>query len=378
MTSIASFFARHRYTARFLTSLLTLATFGCGENGENADSSGENSTDASGENASSDSPAEETSADGNTHDDGDDAESSNVTDSMDEQDEGTSTGDESESSDDNDDGSSSGDEDGDGDLVEIPGVPCGGPSVLSLPGTLGMVTNNAIEAKSGRGFALSYPCGLRKGGKYTVVLNMHGTMPEENLRGYQHTYFPAHEYMDSHHVIVILPIAADSQWRDAADREYVLAAIEQSYAWLEGVKLEKMWVVGHSWGGYYIKTGDPAGNAGFACDSALQKYNVRGVIPLAGGPAFPTCDISIVHVTGSEDSAGLPVPDMSELAKNHGCGERMAADNIVDGSDTCEVHLYPTCDDKKVYADYLRIGKGHLEIIEPNVMKSLLDIIRDQ
>lgn len=266
---------------------------------------------------------------------------------------------------------------GSGDDLTIPEVPCGGPETVGIPGMLGIVTLNALEENSQRGFALSYPCNMNTRDRYTVLLNMHGTMPEETLRGYQHFYFPAHEFMESHNVVVITPIAAADQWRDDADQRYVLDTIAQVYRWLEGAQLEKMWLIGHSWGGYYIKTGDPGNNAGFACDPGLAEYDVQGVIALAGGPTPPSCDISHLHVTGSADPAGTPIPDLTPEASTHGCSARSRIDDIVDGSSICVVHEYPDCADGFIFGDYEREGKGHLEAIEPNVMLSILDEITE-
>jgi hypothetical protein len=186
---------------------------------------------------------------------------------------------------------------------------------------------------------LTYPCNKHEGAAVTFVLNLHGTMPEEDLKLYQHSYFAASSLTDSHNLIVAEPKSVVSQWGNGdngQDLPHLYEVIDTVYS-LFGSKfhINGLWVAGHSWGAMFAKS--------FVCDAKLAE-RARGVIGMSGGSTgvgggglggflgggggagTTGCAdrISQVHTVGDQEvSGGVPgLPDRTAAATKHGARRR--------------------------------------------------------
>jgi hypothetical protein len=253
-----------------------------------------------------------------------------------------------------------GPEDGDpsGPIVMAEGVPCGpNPSLFGLTST-----NVTI---GGRGVHVAYPCNKHKGAPVVFILNLHGTMPSEELKLYQVAYFSANTLVDSHNFITAAPKAIGQQWGredGGADLPHIMEVIDWVYTTFADFDIRAMCVAGHSWGAM--------NSTNFACDPAIAD-KLRGAVLQSGSGMNPACAASIsVISSAAEDDIG-PVIDQGAVPAGHGCGEpqtNMVGNNV-------ETH-WPDCDPGFAHANYFMLGKGHSDYMDAEVVKRIGDLIK--
>jgi hypothetical protein len=242
-------------------------------------------------------------------------------------------------------------------VVAIPGVACGpNPSLFGL-------TSTNVQI-GGRNVHVAYPCNKRKGAPVTFILNLHGTMPLEELKLYQVAYFAANELVNSHNFITVAPISAGSQWGNddgGVDLPHLKQVIDWVYTTFTDFDIRSMWIGGHSWGAMFTTT--------YACGAELSD-KVRGVILMSTFPTMPACSgrISVINTNAENDIAG-PL-DQGDVPMQHGCGAPMTS-KIGNNEET----FWPNCQ-QFVHANYLMFGKAHADYIDAEVVKRIADLIK--
>lgn len=318
--------------------------------------------------------------------------------------------------------------------IRVPDVPCEPPSARCPDDDTtcsGIVSErgNVTEPGTGREFFLDYSCGLRPGGKAIFILNVHGIGANAN---WQRHYFPALDYKDEYGLIIATGKSAGISFNSEADDEYVRGMIDYVAEAFSDVDIA-FWVAGHSAGGGYSrrwlcnesalrdKAVGSVSLAGGRIDgmgtSPAEAIAAAGGLPPGagggapgggpppgggggGGPGGPSCgELSHIYSTGSIDSlGGNPVPDTSTLAAELGCGARIRHADIVDEEGghvydardrepplpgwgrearpgTTEFYEFPNCRDGRVVADFIRLGKGHTEGLEPKVTEEIVRLV---
>jgi hypothetical protein len=252
-----------------------------------------------------------------------------------------------------------GPEDGDpsAPIVDVPGIPCGpNPSLAGLTST-----NTTI---GGRDVHVAYPCNKHAGAPVTFILNLHGTMPDENLKLYQVAYFSANNYVDSHNFITVAPKSVVSQWGNGdggVDRPHIMEVIDWVYSTFADFDIRQMWVAGHSWGAMYTTT--------FACDPAIAD-KVRGAMLQSGSGMNPACADRISVISSAAEMDIGPVVNQGGVPASHGCGPEQT--NMVGNN----VETYwPDCNPGFVHSNYLMLGKGHIDYMDPEVVERIADLI---
>lgn len=252
-----------------------------------------------------------------------------------------------------------GPEDGDpsAPIVEVPGIPCGpNPSLAGLT-----TTNTTI---GGRDVHVAYPCNKHAGAPVTFILNLHGTMPDENLKLYQVAYFSANNYVDSHNFITVAPKSVVSQWGNGdggVDRPHIMEVIDWVYSTFADFDIRQMWVAGHSWGAMYSTT--------FVCDPEIAD-KVRGAMLQSGSGMNPACADRISVISSAAEMDIGPVINQGGVPASHGCGPEQT--NMVGNN----VETYwPDCNPGFVHANYFMLGKGHIDYMDAEVVERIADLI---
>lgn len=252
-----------------------------------------------------------------------------------------------------------GPEDGDpsGPVVEVPGVPCGAnPSLFGLTST-----NFTI---GGRDVHVAYPCNKHAGAPVTFVLNLHGTMPSEELKLYQVAYFSINNYADSHNIISVAPKSVVSQWGNGdggVDDPHIMEVIDWVYSAFSDFDIRQMWVSGHSWGAMY--------STNFACDPRIAD-KVRGAVLESGSGIPPTCADRLSIISSAAENDIGPVIDLGGIAASHGCGAEQTnmVGNNVEG-------YWDGCNPGFTYATYFMLGKAHADYMDDVVVARIADLI---
>lgn len=281
-----------------------------------------------------------------------------------------------------------GDPNGSGPVVTIPDARCG-PTIGLADGFVdgsGIPGPGAPNIKiGGRDVVLSYPCDKQAGAHVTFILNLHGTMPLEELKFYQHGYFSAHKHVNTHSLIVATPksVASTGQWGNqdgGEDLPHLYEVIDWVYSKFSDFKITGMWVAGHSWGSMYAKN--------FVCDAMLAD-KVRGVIGQSGGPTLAgaglggalgggggggcAARISQIHTVGDAEGGEAGVPDQSSVATPHGCAGRSMPRDIGDGQ---MLYEWPNCDPGWVHFNFVMGAHEHITAINDNVVLHILEAIK--
>ncbi|MDD9933656.1 MAG: hypothetical protein OXT09_08640 [Myxococcales bacterium] len=259
-----------------------------------------------------------------------------------------------------------GPEDGDpsAPIIAIPEVACGGPM-----GGFGLGSPN--HQLDGRDMIVTYPCNKHAGAPATFFLNLHGTTPVSQ-HFYQHGYFAAHQYAESHNLIVVTPSSVVMQWGNGdngEDEPHLMNVIEWVYANLDGpdkFDIRGMWVGGHSWGGGYT--------ARFGCLPELAD-RVRGLVLMSGGGVGgfggAACADSVSVIISMAEGDGRMPSDQASVAAGHGC-EAAQTEMILDN-----VHTYwAGCDPGFVHANYYMLGKEHATFMDDEAVLSIVDWIK--
>jgi hypothetical protein len=256
---------------------------------------------------------------------------------------------------------------------------------------------NATDPATDRVFYLEWPCDLEEGEDVTFILNIHGA---GSYSGWQHQYFPASDYVDSHRLVVATPTALTAEpirrWTEEADDEHLHNIVNMVIDEFGAENIRAFWLAGHSQGG--------ATSHRIVCDDFFGD-KVDGLLSLAGGrigmrPEEAACEFSHIFTTGDYDSAGRAgVPSVSPVADGFNCGDRVRTRMIEDtepgkvydgrtegrpdrrgwGGEPApgfsDVFEFPNCDGGRVVADVIRYGKGHTEGLEPLVTEALIDLV---
>jgi hypothetical protein len=266
-----------------------------------------------------------------------------------------------------------GDPNGSGNVVSIPEVSCGPAAGLDAfvagTGIPGPGTPNLQIG--GRDVVLSYPCDKREGAHVTFILNLHGTMPEETLKLYQHGYFSAHKLVTSHNLIVATPrsVSAAGQWDNGApeDIPHLYDVVDWVYEHFGSkFQITGMWLAGHSWGSMFAKR--------FVCDPMFVD-KIRGVVGQSGGPTGPACGdrISQIHTAGELEGGAALNPDQSAVAAAHGC-DAMAP--IMDIGNGQMLYNWPNCDPGWVHFNFVMGGHEHITAIDDPVVLYIVEGIK--
>jgi hypothetical protein len=286
---------------------------------------------------------------------------------------------------------------------------------------------SVIDEETGRKFYLDTPDDLVVGRPLTFLLNLHGG---GSFGAWQRLYFPAHDYADSHGLVIATPTAATAEpfrhWTAEADDEHLKNVVDLVTVLFGPPNIAAFWLVGHSQGGM---TARRLLADSFFADRAdgwlsLSGGRIGGVqlaedfgppAPPGAGPAAgtfpalaelrqvwarraepPKADLSFIFATGEHEIAGLP--DESPWAEHYGAGARVRLPDVVDTEagqahdriresystpawgltprpGRAEVYQYTGARDGRVIADVVRLGKGHTEGLEPNITRELVQLM---
>jgi hypothetical protein len=243
-------------------------------------------------------------------------------------------------------------------VIAVPNLKCG-PN----PSLFGLTSTNVVIG--GRKVHVAYPCNKHKGAPVTFILNLHGTMPAEELKLYQVAYFAANNYVTSHNLITVAPISAGSQWGNddgGKDLPHLKEVIDWTYSTFKDFDIRSMWIGGHSWGAMFTTK--------YACNAELQD-RVRGVVLMSTSPMLPACAsrISVINTNAENDIAG-PLPQ-GNVPMQHGCGAQVMM-KLGNNDQT----LWPNCTKGFVHSNYLMFGKAHADYMDDVVVKSIVDLIK--
>jgi len=272
-----------------------------------------------------------------------------------------------------------GDPNGTGEVVSIPEVRCGPAAGLDAfvagTGIPGPGTPNVQIG--GRDVVLSYPCDKREGAHVTFILNLHGTMPDETLKTYQHGYFSAHRLATSHNLIVATPksMSPVGQWGNGdngVDTPHLYEVVDWVYSTFSKFQITALWIGGHSWGSAFTKS--------FVCDPMFVD-KARGAIGMSGGPTGVgglgggdcAARLSQIHTNGELEGGEAGVPDQTAAASAHGCGARLAPRDIGNGQILYE---WPDCDPGWVHFNFVMGAHEHITAIDDPVVLHIVEAIK--
>jgi hypothetical protein len=252
-------------------------------------------------------------------------------------------------------------------IVTLDSIPCGG-------------SRSGTQEIGGREVTVDYPCDKHEGAHVTVILNLHGTLIGGAPYLYQHAYFSAHRFVDSHNLIVLTPRSVSkaslgAQWGNTDNGEdvpHLLAVIEWAYSAFAKFQIRALWVGGHSWGARFISgTEHPVGEP-FACHPMLE-HKMKGVIGMSHLRTPIACAnrLSLISTRGQEEE--LALPDHTVVAMEHGCMTPMKGPEKIGNND---YRYFEGCDQGWVYEDYEMLGKGHTDNMDQEVVKKILDAIK--
>lgn len=271
----------------------------------------------------------------------------------------------------------------------------------------------------GRPFTLDRPDAPPEDG-VVFVLNLHGG---GSLGPWQREYFPVQDHVDEYGLVVATPTAQTKvpfrRWVAEADDGYLQAVVEDVIGRYPG-QVRSFWLAGHSQGGMTSNRLLRTDWWGDRVDGWLSLSGGRlGQAPLAEGfgpplqpgqeplrpevlarlfaaaEGLPSAEFSFIYTAGEHEIVSLP--DTSPWAERFGGGKRVRLDDVVDdqpgrihdtrpgeptlvwgrlpGPGTAEVYIYPELRGGLVVADVLRKDKGHTEGLEPQVVRTLVELM---
>ncbi|MGD2132581.1 MAG: alpha/beta hydrolase [Maricaulaceae bacterium] len=135
--------------------------------------------------------------------------------------------------------------------------------------------------------------------------------------------------------------------------------------------------------------GPPPGGGGGGPFSAIARAEAANL----------ECGFSFIYAGGGHEPSAIALPETSSYADANGCEPRVIREEVVDtepgyvydssrqefGTDawgrlprggTAVVMEYPNCDDGRIVADVVRQNKGHTEGLEPNVTRTLVELMQ--
>ncbi len=274
----------------------------------------------------------------------------------------------------------------------------------------------AVDEATGRKFYLDDPDDLRPGEPVTFLLNLHGG---GSVGQWQHAYFPAHDFKEQHRLVIATPSAATKEpsrrWVAEADDEHLKHIVHYVFEKYGVGNIRSFWLVGHSQGGQ---------TSARLLQDAFFRDRVDGWLSLSGGrlggherpdafflpvrgtvpppserpapPPLPDTDLSFIFAIGEHEIVTLP--ETSPWAEKYGAGPKQRLADVVDTEagqiydrmregksnaswglearpGTAQVYVYPNARGGRVIADVLRLDKGHTEGLEPNVMRTLIEML---
>jgi hypothetical protein len=306
------------------------------------------------------------------------------------------------------------------------GVDCAAPPLWHCPDHAcedAVVTQEgpSVELKTRRPFFLDCPSDYKPGDKVNVLLSLHGAGSYAN---WQRNYFPAMDFKDKYHLVIITPSSPTRIWSDADD-EYLHNLVDLVVGAVGKDNVDHFILAGHSQGGM-------TSNRIICTDYFKDKVDVRislsggriGEVTRAGkgfgaggppvylsgkpytppppfhfppqppGPPGGACDYSFIFSNGENES--IPAAT-SPLADKFHCAARVELADVIDpkagyvwdagrqdpGTDgwghypksgRALVYQFPGCADGRVVADVVRLQKGHTEGYEPNVTDAILGL----
>ena len=316
------------------------------------------------------------------------------------------------------------------------GVNCDAPPALHCPDEMcdsSIITQpgNTVEMKTRRTYFLDCPAGYKPGDKVNVLLALHGAGSYAN---WNRMYFPAVDVKDRYKLVIITPGSPTRTWSEADD-DYLHNIVDDVIGTVGRKNVEHFIMAGHSQGGitatrlictpYFRDKVDvkvslsggrlgpstPAnrgfGGAGGGDQRPIYQQDPknppapaparaggagRGPAPAAAAPVGGDCDYSYIFSNGEFES----IPgDTSPIADKYHCGKRMREADVIDpkkgyvwdssrqdaGSDgwgryprsgRAQVYVFPKCNDGRVVADVVKLGKGHTEGYEPNITDKII------
>lgn len=287
-----------------------------------------------------------------------------------------------------------------------------------------MISETWTDEASGRKVYLDLPDDAATREGLTFVLNLHGG---GSVGAWQRRYFPAHDLADELGLVVATPSSKTKQpmahWVAEADDEHLKAIVEMVAARF-GTQLRGFWLAGHSQGGMT--------SSRLLANDAFFAERVDGFLSLSGGriggqaPFVPDfgpprteeereqmaafmaarraetrtveheADFSHIFCVGEHEITELPTT--STWAERYGAGARERRPDVVDTEPgqvhdsrfegryatswgrqprpgRAEVYVFPGARDGRVIADVVRIDKGHTEGLEPNITRTLLELM---
>jgi hypothetical protein len=253
-------------------------------------------------------------------------------------------------------------------VVAIDGIPCG-PSMAGLGGG-----NHEV---GGRKLIVDYPCNKHEGAQVTIILNLHGTLLGGAPYSYQHAYFSAHRFVDSHNLIVLTPqsvstASSGAQWGNmdnGADIPHLLAVVDWAYTAFAKFQIRGMWVGGHSWGAAFV-TG-AAGGGPFACNPMLGD-KVKGAIGMSR-LSMPSCASRLSLIATRGEMENIALLDQTKVAMGHGCMTPIKGPEPVGNN---EYRYFGACGPGWAHEDYMMTGKGHIDNMDQEVVKKIVDAIK--
>jgi hypothetical protein len=287
----------------------------------------------------------------------------------------------------------------------------------------GVTAETAIDPTTNRKLFLDHPDDTTRG-DLTFVLSLHGG---GSVGMWQRLYFPAHDFVNDLGLVVATPSSATKQpmshWVKDADDAHLRAIVEQVYDRF-GSRIRTFWLAGHSQGGmtsnrllstdpffadrvdgWLSLSGGRLGQAPFVADfgpprtpeerEAMAKF-MEGRRAEMRQRELPDADFSHVFAVGEHEIESLP--DTSPWAAKYGAGDRVRLPDVVDTEPgqvhdgrfegryvrswgreprpgTAQVWVYPDAKGDRVIADVVRLDKGHTEGLEPNVTRTLLELM---
>ena len=280
-----------------------------------------------------------------------------------------------------------------------------------------MPSISALDEGTGRKFFLDDPDDLKPGEPVTFLLSLHGGGSSGQ---WQHAYFPAHDYKERYRLVIATPSAATKEpsrrWVAEADDEHLMNIVNHVFAKYGAANIRAFWLVGHSQGGM---------TSNRLLQDDFFKQRVDGWLSLSGGrigpielpeaffrgrqrPAMPPgtprpgqalapdLDMSFIFAVGEHEMVALP--EASPWAEKYGAGPKQRLADVVDTEPgqiydrmsegksnaswglvarpgTARVYVYPNARDGRVIADVVRLDKGHTEGLEPNITRTLIEML---
>jgi len=219
--------------------------------------------------------------------------------------------------------------------------------------------------------------------------------------------------------VIATPSAATKEpsrrWAGEADDEHLRNIVNYVFDKYGVEQIRSFWLVGHSQGGqtsarllqtpFFRDRVDgwlslSGGRLGGHERPDAFFLPTRGSVPAPadrpGPPPLPQTDMSFIFAIGEHEIVKLP--ETSPWAEKYGAVPRQRLGDVLDTEagqiydrlregksnaswglearpGTAQVYVYPSARDSRVIADVLRLDKRHTECLEPNIVRTLIDMV---